>query len=113
MFKVFISGVALCALMAGTVVAQVSRTESTTTVENPMTPDASVSKSVKQKTYNSDGSETRSSKSITRSAGGVSSQARSKTIAPDGSEVMKEHEQTVSPDGSSSTTTRTTEKSDR
>ena len=109
MTKVFIAAVALCAFTAGSAFAQVGRSESTTTIENPATPDESVSKSEKSESYNSDGSETRSSKNVTRSSGGVSAKSKSQTVAPDGSAVTNEHEHDVAPDGSERSSTTTTE----
>ncbi len=109
MSKVFIATVAAGVLTFGSAFAQVSRTETTTTVQEPtlMSPDTTVQKSEKSKTYNADGSISKSSKNITRSGGGVSAQSKSETVAPDGSSMKREHEHNVNPDGSTSSSTTT------
>ena len=112
MTRLLLAGAAALVLTSGTALAQSSYSQSTT-VESTTTPVQpsvdSTTKSVRSKTYNSDGTETVQSKTYSLSNGGaVNVREHSHTVAPDGSVLNSTDTERTTTPGVGETTTRTT-----
>jgi hypothetical protein len=114
MKKFAITAISVLALSTAGAMAQMTHTETDTSVQSTTDPasnssdNAPVYKSHRSKTVRQDGTERERSSSYSRSGEGVRSSSYERTKNPDGSEMSTSHQATTAPDANATTTDTTT-----